>query len=148
VSRELLLEIGVEELPAGYVPPAVEQLEREVRSGLEGLRLSFGEVRTWATPRRLPISGGAAQSRQADASEEVTGPAVKAAFDPSGAPTRALLGFCQGRGVDASAVRRIQTPKGEYVAVTVHRAGREAKEVLPGMLATAATRLQFPKTMR
>jgi glycyl-tRNA synthetase beta chain len=148
MSRDLLFEIGVEELPAGYVPPALAQLEREARAGLAALRLAFGEVRVWGTPRRLALSVAGLQERQEDVSEEVTGPAVKAAYDAEGRPTRALLGFCQGKGVEVSAVRRVQTPKGEYVAVTVHRAGKPVAEVLPGLLATVAPRLQFPKTMR
>ena len=148
MSRDLLFEIGVEELPSGYVPPALAQLEREARAGLEALRLGFGEVRTWATPRRLALSVRGLQERQEDRSEEVTGPAVKAAYDAAGQPTRALLGFCQGKGVDVSAVRRVATPKGEYVAVTVHHTGEAADAVLPALLASVATRLQFPKSMR
>jgi glycyl-tRNA synthetase beta chain len=73
------------------------------------------------------------------------GPAAKVAFDAAGQPTRALLGFCAGKGVDPSAVRRVETPKGEYVVVTVHHAGRPAAEVLPAMLAQAAPPLQFPE---
>ncbi|MFM8560157.1 MAG: glycine--tRNA ligase subunit beta, partial [bacterium] len=97
MSRDLLFEIGVEELPAGYVPPALEQLERGVPHVV---------VRDVA-------------ERQTDFDEEAMGPAAKVAFDAEGRPTRALLGFCAGKGVDASAVRRVDTPKGEYVAVTV-----------------------------
>ncbi len=133
MSRELLFEIGVEELPAGYIPPALAQLEREARAGLGSLRLSFDTIRTWATPRRLALSITTVQEKQEDVTEEVTGPAVKAAFDGEGKPTKAL---------------RVQTPKGEYVAVTVPRPGRAAAEVLPEVLATLATRLQFPKAMR
>jgi glycyl-tRNA synthetase beta chain len=70
------------------------------------------------------------------------------AFDADGRPTRALLGFCAGKGVDPSAVRKVATPKGEYVAVTVHHKGRLALEVLPAMLGQVAMKLQFPKSMR
>jgi glycyl-tRNA synthetase beta chain len=87
-------------------------------------------------------------ARQTDHEEEAMGPAVRAAYDDQGQPTRALLGFCQGRGVDVSTARRVQTPKGEYVAVTVKHVGRDAADVLPAMLAEAAGRLTFPKTMR
>jgi glycyl-tRNA synthetase beta chain len=148
MSRDLLFEIGVEELPAGYVVAALEQLERGAAPMLAELRLAHGAIRATGTPRRLVLMVAGVAERQPDVDEEVTGPAVKAAFDAEGRPTRALLGFCQGRGVDASAVRRVQTPRGEYVAVTVHRAGRPAAEVLAVPLATLATRLQFPKSMR
>jgi glycyl-tRNA synthetase beta chain len=76
------------------------------------------------------------------------GPAARVAFDADGRPTRALLGFCAGKGVEPSAVRKVATPKGEYVAVTVHHKGRPALEVLPAMLGHVAMKLQFPKSMR
>lgn len=148
MTRDLLFEIGVEELPASYVQPALEQLEREVRGGLAELRLAFGDLCTYATPRRLALFVKDLADRQSDHDEEVTGPAVRVAFDAAGKPTRALLGFCQGRGVDPAAVRRVATAKGEYVAVTVHHAGLPAAEVLPGLLGGVAQRLAFPKTMR
>jgi len=148
VSRELLFEIGVEELPAGYVPPALEQLERGVREGLEALRLGSGGVVSYGTPRRLTVIAHRVAERQTDVDEEAMGPAARVAFDAEGRPTRALLGFCAGKGVEASAVRRVQTPKGEYVAVTVHHAGKPALDVLPAMLAGVASRIQFPKSMR
>src|SRR5262249_4107659 len=148
VSRELLFEIGVEELPAGYVPPALEQLERGVRAGLDSLRLGFGGVVTHGPPRRLAVLAHRVAERQSDLDEEAMGPAARVAFDAEGRPTRALLGFCAGKGVEPSAVRRVQTPKGEYVAVTVHRVGAPALDVLPAMLADVASGLQFPKSMR
>ena len=148
MNRDLLFEIGVEELPAGYVAPALAQLEANVRAGLDGLRLGFGGVVTHGTPRRLTVLVHRVLEKQADFDEESMGPATRVAFDAQGNPTRALLGFCAGKGVEASAVRRVQTPKGEYVAVTVHHKGRVAQDVLPAMLADAALRLPFPKTMR
>lgn len=148
MSRDLLFEIGVEELPAGYVPPALEQLERGVRDGLADARLEFREVATHGTPRRLAVVVTGLEERQPDSEEEVQGPAARVAFDADGKPTRALLGFCRGKGVEPSAVRRVTTPRGEYVAVTVHHVGREAREVLPELLAGVSTRLSFPKSMR
>ena len=147
-TRELLFEIGVEELPASYVPPALEQLERGVREGLESLRLSCGGIITHGTPRRLAVLVHRISDRQTDLDEEAMGPATKVAFDAKGQPTRALLGFCAGKGVEPSAVRRVETPKGEYVAVTVHHKGQAAADVLPGMLAEVSLALQFPKAMR
>src|SRR5689334_3946330 len=148
MNQDLLFEIGVEELPAGYVAPALAQLEANVRSGLDALRLGFGGVVTHGTPRRLTVLVHRVLERQSDFDEESMGPATRVAFDAEGRPTRALLGFCAGKGVEASAVRKVQTPKGEYVAVTVHHKGRAASDVLPAMLADAALRLPFPKTMR
>ncbi len=148
MSRDLLFEIGIEELPAGYVLPAVEQLANGVRAGLAELRLAHGDVRTYATPRRLAVWVAGVAERQTDFAEEAMGPAAKAAFDPEGKPTKALLGFCAGKGADVAAVRRVETPKGEYVAVTVQHAGKPAADVLPAMLASVATRINYPKSMR
>ena len=124
MSRDLLFEIGVEELPAGYIPPALEQLERGIAAGLDDARLAHGAVRTRATPRRLAVYVESREERQPDRDEEVMGPAARVAYDAEGRPTKALLGFCQGRGADVADVRRVETPKGEYVAVTVHQVGR------------------------
>lgn len=148
MSRDLLFEIGVEEVPSTYIPPALAQLERGAGAMLDDLRLEHGPITVWGTPRRLVLRASAVAERQPDVDEEAMGPSVKAAFDAEGKPTKALLGFCQGRGVELSAVRRVETPKGEYVAVTVHKVGRPAAEVLPAALAALAQRLQFPKSMR
>ncbi|MBI1799964.1 MAG: glycine--tRNA ligase subunit beta [Candidatus Eisenbacteria bacterium] len=148
MTHDLLFEIGAEELPAAAIPPALAQLERGVREGLESLRIAHGGLRTFGTPRRLAVQVSGVAVRQSDLDEEAMGPAVRVAFDDRGGPTRALTGFCAGRGVDVSAVRRIATPKGEYVAVTVHHAGRPAADVVPKMLAAVAARLTFPQVMR
>jgi len=157
VSRDLLFEIGVEELPAGYVyseggaAGAAPQLGQLLEQNLRDASLWVeGEttVQTWATPRRLAVYAPRLADRQPDRDEVAQGPSVKAAYDADGKPTRALAGFCQGRGVDISQVRRVSTPKGEYVEVTVHRPGKPAPEVLPELLASVAAKLTFPKTMR
>jgi glycyl-tRNA synthetase beta chain len=148
MSRDLLFEIGVEELPAGYILPALEQLEAGAAAGLDELRLAHGPVRTSATPRRLALRVEAVADRQPDRDEVVQGPAARVAWDAEGKPTKALLGFCSGRGVDPADVRRVETPKGEYVEVTVHQPGKPAADVLPALLAGLAVKLAFPKSMR
>ena len=148
MARDLLFEIGVEELPTSYIGPALAQLEREAEGALKERRLGFEAITMYGTPRRLTLHVRGVVDRQTDFDEEATGPATKVAFDAEGKPTRALLGFCQGKGVDVTTVRRVTTPKGEYVAVTVHHAGKQAALVLTPLLATLATRLQFPKSMR
>jgi len=156
VSRDLLFEIGVEEMPAAYVSSeggakgAARQLKNELWKSLATTRLRGGpsEAVTYATPRRLTVMLRGVPDREEDFDEVVQGPPAKAAFDAEGKPTRALLGFCQGKGVDVSQARRVATPKGEYVEVTVHRPGRAAKDVFVELLASIATRLTFPKTMR
>lgn len=156
MSRDLLFEIGVEEMPAGYVSSddgsrgAAKQLPDELAKALAATRLKIGAggVTTYATPRRLTVLLPGVPEREDDFDEVIQGPSAKAAFDAEGKPTRALLGFCQGKGVDVSQVRRVATSKGEYVEVTVHRKGREASAVFADLLAAIAGRLTFPKTMR
>ena len=148
MTRDLLFEIGVEELPGGYIPPALDQLEHAARDAFAGARLAVGDLCTYGTPRRLALFVKDLAERQVDFDEEAMGPAVKVAFDAEGKPTRALLGFCQGKGVDPGSVRRVETPKGEYVAVTVHHTGKPAIEVLPALLGALPGRLTFPKSMR
>jgi glycyl-tRNA synthetase beta chain len=130
------------------VPPALEQLERGARQGLEELRLGLERVETFATPRRLALLVRGLAARQSSFEEEVLGPAARVAYDAQGAPTAALLGFCRSKGLEAAAVRRVETPRGEYVAATLRHAGRPALAVLPGWLSALATGLQFPKSMR
>ena len=148
MSRDLLFEIGVEELPALAIPPALEQMERAAGAGLEALRLERGAIEKFGTPRRLALLVRSVADRQREFDEEAMGPAARVAYDAEGNPTRALLGFCAGKGVDVSAVRRVATPKGEYVAVTVHHAGKPAADVLPDVLADLARALTFPTRMR
>ncbi len=148
MSRDLLFEIGIEELPAGYIQMVMYQLKMGINAMLDELRLQHGDTYPYSTPRRLAVLVRDVAERQADHSEEAMGPAAKAAFDPQGQPTRALIGFCQGKGVSVGDVRRVDTPKGEYVTVTVHHVGRSAADVLPERLAGVATGLTYPKSMR
>jgi glycyl-tRNA synthetase beta chain len=145
---DFLLELGVEELPTSYIAPALAQLERQLREGLGEARLRFDDTVTFATPRRLAVLVSELEIRQADYTEEATGPPAAAAWDKDGQPTRALLGFVKGKGVALDSVRRVQTDKGEYVGVTLERAGRTAAQLLPALVARIVPALSFPKSMR
>jgi glycyl-tRNA synthetase beta chain len=147
VSRQLLFEIGCEELPASFVPPALAELEALARAGLTEARLGFGSVRALGTPRRLALLIDGVGERQEDRTREVQGPAVKAAFDAKGEPTAAAKGFAKGAGVAVESLERTATPKGEYLMARVHEKGRPASAVLPELLRGWATGLHFPKTM-
>ena len=148
MSEDLLFEIGTEELPAGAVDPGVDQLRTGVLSGLEQARLAHGAARTFATPRRLALLVEGVADRSPDATRQALGPSVKAAFGADGTPTRAATKFAEAQGVAVSALRRVQTPKGEYLAAEVTEAGRPASALLPGVLGAAVHGIQFRKSMR
>ena len=101
---DLLFEIGVEEIPAGFGPPALEQLQGDLGVALGEARLGCGEVQAVGTPRRLAVWARDLAPRQADARSQALGPPVAQAFDASGQPTAAALGFARSQGVDATNV--------------------------------------------
>jgi glycyl-tRNA synthetase beta chain len=145
---DLLFEIGAEEIPAGFVPQALEQLERELAKALDDARLAHGEVKAVGTPRRLAVWARDLAARQTDATSQAFGPPVAQAFDAEGKPTPAALGFARSQGVDVAALERAQTPKGERVAVTKVEKGRKAEQVLPGLLEKLLLGVRFRKSMR
>jgi len=148
MSEDLLFEVGTEELPAGAVEPAVEQLRALVLSGLDGARLGHGAARTFATPRRLAVLVEAVEQRSPDVTRQALGPPVKAAFGPDGSHTKAAIKFAEAQGVTVQALHRVQTPKGEYLAAEVTEPGRAASALLPGLLGAAVHGIEFRKSMR
>jgi glycyl-tRNA synthetase beta chain len=145
---DLLFEIGAEEIPAGFVPPALRQLEEDLAKALDEARLAHGEVKAVGTPRRLAVWARAVAPKQADAKTEAFGPPVAHAFDAEGKPTPAALGFAKSQGVEVSALQRAQTPKGERLLVTRVEKGRRAEQVLPALLERLVGGLRFRKAMR
>ena len=145
---DILFEIGAEEIPAGMVPPALRQLEADLARALDEARLSHGEVRAVGTPRRLAVWARDVAPRQSDARSEALGPPVAQAYDALGNPTAAAVGFARSQGVEVSALERVQTPKGERVAVRKVEKGRPAGAVLPGLLERLVAGLRFRKAMR
>jgi glycyl-tRNA synthetase beta chain len=148
VSRTLLLEIGVEEVPSVPLYDAVSQLQARAATALDAARLTCGEVRSYGSPRRLALVVTALEDRQDDLSLRVKGPAVKAAFDADGNPTKAAEGFARSRGVAVSDLVRAEAEGGEYVFAQVEEAGRPTAEVLPALLATLIGDLDWAKSMR
>lgn len=141
---DLLFELGCEELPATAVRRAYEQLEREIVQRLDEAGLAHGPSRSIGTPRRLIVGVSGIAAAQEDQKKETRGPSVKAAFDDSGAPTKALEGFCRSAGVTPQELRN----DGEYVWATKEVLGRTAGAVLAEVLPAAVRALSFDKTMR
>lgn len=146
--KDLVYEIGTEEIPAGYLPPAAAQLHEEAEKLFAETRLDPRSVETHATPRRLVLFARGLPDRQEDRTEEVTGPPWKAAFDAAGNPTKAAEGFARGRGLAVTDLRKVETDKGPYVGATVKIAGKATAELLAEALPAITARLSFPKTMR
>lgn len=145
---ELFIEIGTEEIPAGYVPPAFKYLERELTSFFEKNRVQAGTPRAMGSPRRLVVSFPRVADRQKDVVETHHGPNVKVAFDAQGQPTKAAIGFARGKGIDVSALGRAQTPKGEVVCARVEKIGQPTETILSAFLPQLFKEIPFPKKMR
>jgi len=145
---DLLFEIGAEEIPAGFVPPALRQMEEDLARALDEARLGHGEVKAVGTPRRLAVWARDVAARQSDAKSQALGPPVAHAFDASGNPTAAALGFARSQGVEVASLERAETPKGTRLAVTRVEKGKKAEQVIPGILEGLVASLRFKKAMR
>lgn len=146
-TSDLLLEIGVEELPASFVEGALNALPELAQKRFSDLRLAFGSVHAYGTPRRLALVVKGLAGRQSDLDEEVTGPPVKAAFK-DGVPTKAAEAFALKLGCAVADLRRTTTPKGEYVVGTRREAGQSAEALLPAALVQMVAAIPFRKSMR
>jgi glycyl-tRNA synthetase beta chain len=148
MDRELLIEIGCEELPASWLPGLTRQVGEAVKVRLAESRLTIdAPIEAFSTPRRLTVCVAKVAERQTDFEELVTGPPVSAAFDASGQPTGAALGFARKQGVEVSALDQIATPKGIYLGVRKKLRGKPTVDVLPDVLAAVLRDLSFPKAM-
>ncbi len=148
MSKEIFLEIGTEEIPAGFLPKAMADLERMIRKELETARLDFGEIRTFATPRRLALSVSDVAEDQPTLRTEAMGPAKQIAYDADGNPTKAAIGFARGQGVEVADLKLIETDKGEYLFIEKEEPGRPTRELLTTVLPRLVAALSFKKSMR
>ncbi len=148
MDRELLLELGVEELPASWLPPLTTELAARLHARLTeaGLPTKVA-IESHATPRRLAACVPELVDRQEDRDETVTGPPVSAAFDAEGHPTPAGLGFARKLGADFDALVQVDTPRGKYLSYTRHLRGRATVDALPDVLTKVLRDLTFPKHM-
>lgn len=148
MDRELLIEIGCEEMPASWLPGLTAQLRRHVEARLDALRLAPGApVESFSTPRRLTVRVASVAERQSDREETILGPPVSAAFK-NGEPTAAAIGFAKKNNTDVAALERQETPKGTYLSYRLHQRGKAAVDVLADLLGGLLRDLTFPKQMR
>lgn len=148
MAKDFLLEVGIEEMPARFLSPALAQLKELTAKTLQEQRIEYSEIQTYGTPRRLVLYVKAVAENQATLEKEVKGPAKKAAFDVEGNPTKAILGFIRSQGVnlDDLVVRNIGQV--EYLYALKREEGRSTAQVLAEICPNLITGLHFPKPMR
>ena len=149
-DRELVFEIGSEDIPARMLARAIAELPALARARLDAARLPCRDVVALGAPRRLTLVVRGLAERQPDLRERVVGPPAGAAFDKDGNPTKAALGFAAKNGVEPARLERgpVEGKKGDYVIATRFVPGQPAIEVLPGLLAGLCAALPWPKAMR
>ncbi|RAV21748.1 glycine--tRNA ligase subunit beta [Paenibacillus contaminans] len=148
MSKHLLLELGLEEVPARFIRAAVRQLEDKTVKWLNDARISFGSSTVFATPRRLALLITDVAEKQQDVNEEVKGPSRKIALDADGGWTKAALGFAKSQGVQPEQLFFKELAGVEYVHAVKSSVGVETESVLGEGLAQVVTSLSFPKNMR
>ena len=146
---ELLLEIGTEEIPSGYLEEALNNMKGLAESYLKENRVPIsGSFTTYCTPRRLVLTATGIGEKQDDITQEVTGPPRQAAFDKEGNPTKAALGFAKKHDMSVDDLRIIETPRGEYLYIKKEITGRPTIEVLSEFLPKLISEIPWPKSMR
>ncbi len=148
MGKELLFEIGTEEIPSGYLPPALEDLKAVASRLLQEHRLTFAGIRTLGTPRRLTLCVDGLAEKQTDARREVIGPTRAVAYDAEGKPTRAAEGFARAQGVPVERLQVRALDRGEYMMAVQEERGAPTPEVLLTLLPKILASLSFPKFMR
>jgi glycyl-tRNA synthetase beta chain len=147
MPQNLYLEIGTEEIPAGYIVPALEWMAVRMARFLDENRITHGEAVVAGTPRRLVLHIADVAEFQPAVTTEVVGPPRSAAYDSLGNPTRAAEGFAKGQGVSVGDLRIKETPKGEYLCVFRQETGLSAGELIEKTLPDFISKIPFPKSM-
>jgi glycyl-tRNA synthetase beta chain len=148
MGKELLLEIGTEEIPAGFIPRALEEMALLIREELHAHRIGHGEVRTFGTPRRLVLLVRDVAEKQEDVEREKLGPPVPTAFDHNGRPTKAALGFARGQGMKVEDLKTVKRDRGEYLCAVRKEEGKASSALLVELLPRVIGSISFPKSMR
>ena len=147
-TKDLLIEIGTEELPPKALKKLSDAFTAGVVAGLKDASLEASEVVSYAAPRRLAVLLKNIPVKQADQAVERKGPAKAAAFDADGNPTKAVEGFARSCGVSAHDLEEIETPKGIWLVFRQDVAGKDTAELVPEIVNKSLTKLPIPKRMR
>ncbi|HEX9758995.1 MAG TPA: glycine--tRNA ligase subunit beta [Nitrospiria bacterium] len=148
MSKELFLEIGTEEIPAVFLPPALGQLEKLAETMFQNHRIAFSGLKTLGTPRRLVLLCEDVSVQQTDVEMETLGPARRISYDPQGHPTPAAKGFAKSQGVEVEDLSFKTTEKGEYICVKKLEKGEKTFSLLKTIFPELISSLHFPKSMR
>jgi glycyl-tRNA synthetase beta chain len=146
--NNLLLEIGAEELPAGYIDPALKALSSLLLKKLKEHHIPCGDAKTFGTPRRLAVMVENVLPRQTAVTTKIMGPPQKAAFDASGRPLVPAVKFAEKAGVSLKDLTITETDKGAYVSAVITQKGLLTKTVLKSVLPEVILSIPFPKSMR
>ena len=147
MNKDLVFEIGTEELPSSCILEGVEGLKDILIRKLKQERVSFLQVDTLGTPRRLTAIVKGIDEMQNSQQRVITGPPKKIAFEADGTPTQAAIGFARRLGLKADELEEIDTERGIYLGKTVQEEGKPVLEVLPDLLKQAITDISFSKQM-
>jgi glycyl-tRNA synthetase beta chain len=147
-QHDFLVEIGTEELPPKALLELSQAFVAGVKAGLQQAGLTYGEIRPFATPRRLALWVKRLAARQPEQHLKRRGPAVSAAFDAAGNPTRAALAFAQSCGTSVEMLQKLEEPKGSFLFFIGTKSGVDAVTLLPGITQSALDGLPIPKRMR
>ena len=147
ITKNLLLELGTEELPPKSLRTLAQALHDNFVHQLKDLGLCFSSSKWYATPRRLALIVKDLDSKQRDAEVEIRGPAVKAAFDASGKPTNAALGWARSNGIDISQAQRLKTEKGEWLYFKSFKEGQDTVSLVPDLFVKSLKSLPIPRLM-
>lgn len=146
--QDLLIELGTEELPPKALTKLIDAFRDGVVAGLKKAELSHGDVKAYATPRRLALVISKLQTQQDDREVERRGPAVTAAFDADGNPTKALQGFARSCGIDVNDLETQETDKGAWLVFRQQQKGAETSTLLVDIIQQSLNDLPIPKRMR
>jgi glycyl-tRNA synthetase beta chain len=147
-TRDLLIELGTEELPPKSLKALIESFEAGIKQGLEKAELGFDAIRSYAAPRRMAVIVDGLQTRQQDRLVERRGPAVASAFDDDGNPTKALEGFARSCGVTVNDLEKVETDKGAWLVFKQQQIGAETSSLISDILQQALNDLPIAKRMR
>src|SRR4030067_1767491 len=148
MHKDILLEIGTEEIPARFIPAAITGIKDTSERLLQENRIHYKDITVYGTPRRLALIVREADEMQEDIVIEVSGPPKSAAYDADGNPTKAASGFAKSQGMDIAQLKIKHTDKGEYLFAEKHETGKKTKDVLPLLLHNLLSSIVFPESMR